>query len=223
LRWATKRRLAGVAALACLALAGCGDDGGGEPATTESAVADVSPAEFAIYDWEGNLVPRPGAPNPAAQGFARRSDAEQLAASEPGAIVVAEESQSGREQFFVLRDRPGVTAVDITDPEAIEDPTIGAPSVGFGFTPEGQRKFQDMTREVVQRAKQRAGPGVSGLDTVVASEHIAFVVDGTVLSLAVIDFGQFPDGIDGKNGAQISGGFTRTEANELAERLAPER
>ena len=46
------------------------------------------------------------------------------------------------------------------------------------------------------------------------------MVDGKLLSLPTIDFEQYPNGIDGKNGATIGGDLTQQEADELAASLA---
>ena len=49
------------------------------------------------------------------------------------------------------------------------------------------------------------------------SGHFAVVLDNEVKTRPIIDFSQNPDGIDGRQGAQISGGFSSpTEAQDLA-------
>ena len=49
------------------------------------------------------------------------------------------------------------------------------------------------------------------------SGHFAVILDNEVKTRPIIDFSQNPDGIDGRQGAQISGGFSSpTEAQDLA-------
>ena len=45
------------------------------------------------------------------------------------------------------------------------------------------------------------------------------MLDGDVVSRPIINFVENPDGIDGRTGAQISGGFDIAEAQNLAEFL----
>ena len=49
-----------------------------------------------------------------------------------------------------------------------------------------------------------------------AYQHFAIVLDDELVSKPYIDFNQNPDGIDGRTGAQISGGFTIDTAQDLA-------
>ncbi len=52
-----------------------------------------------------------------------------------------------------------------------------------------------------------------------ASQHFAIVLDDELVSAPFINFQENPDGIDGSTGAQISGGFTITSAQDLAKIL----
>jgi SecD/SecF fusion protein len=149
-----------------------------------------------------------------------------------GTIVVAEsptddpetdeDESTGPPEYFVLRDRPSLTGTDIENPEQSSDQTTNQPNVTFDFTDEGQTAFQDVTRTIAQRGAAEAPPGICGTNPAVASNlsgHFAIVLDNQVQSRPIIDFCENPDGIDGRTGAQISGGFTLQEAQDLAEIL----
>lgn len=153
----------------------------------------VEPAELAIYDWEASVA------NP--NGFPTESAAS--AAGPKNAQIVRDELDPSRPRFFVVEGRPVLTAADIVDPQATPDPNTGEPAITFQFTEQGRGKFQTLTRSVARRHGQ-----------------FAIVVDGEVLSLPQLDAAQYPNGIDGENGAQITGGFNVTEAEDLADRLA---
>ncbi len=81
------------------------------------------------------------------------------------------------------------------------------------FTGKGRKAFQKTTREIAQRGQQNQQPGTPAAN---AFQHFAVVLDGKIVSRPFIDFQQNPDGIDGRTGAQISGGFTIQSAQDLA-------
>jgi SecD/SecF fusion protein len=137
-----------------------------------------------------------------------------------------EDESAGPPQYFVLRDRPELSGTDITNPEQNTDSTTGQPNVTFDFTDEGGDKFHTITRRIAQRAAAEAPPGVSGAQADQFSDHFAIVLDtgeteaeGDVVSRPIINFAENPDGIDPRTGAQISGGFSLQEAQDLAELL----
>ena len=128
-----------------------------------------------------------------------------------GTIVVEDQSptgEGGSERYFVLRDDPALSGADITDPEQSIDPN-NQPNVTFDFTDEGREKFAALTGEIAQKGAAAGEP-----------YSFAIVLDGVIVSRPIIDFNENPDGIDGSDGAQISGGLTITEAQQLAEYLA---
>jgi SecD/SecF fusion protein len=49
-----------------------------------------------------------------------------------------------------------------------------------------------------------------------ALQHIAIVLDDRIASVPFIDFRQVPDGIDGREGAQIQGGLTPERTRQIA-------
>jgi preprotein translocase subunit SecD len=179
-----------VALVCALAVAACGgddDDGAGAP-----------PA-FAIYDWEPNLVG-------GAEPFAEREEADNVAADNPGSIVVEAASQ-----YHVIQDSPAVAIGDVASAEAVTSEATGEPAVAAELTPEGRRAFAELTREVARRT-----------DAERDAQHFAVVVDGTVLSLPIIDTDANPEGISAREGLSIEGGLTESEAGELAATLNEE-
>ncbi|MGI8730530.1 MAG: protein translocase subunit SecD [Solirubrobacteraceae bacterium] len=139
------------------------------------------------------------------------------------AIVHAEESDSGSDdersdQWFVLRDDVALQGKEIENPEQQfnQGPSgNGAPNVTFEFTDKGRETWQEVTREIAQRGSRSVGvlPGQTAAD---ANQHFAIVLDDQLISIPFIDYQQNPDGIDGRTGSQIEGGFTIQSAQELA-------
>src|SRR5438270_2752607 len=121
--------------------------------------------------------------------------------------------------WFVLNDNPALTGTDITNPKQTFDNGPGGnndPIVTMDFTGKGRDKFQKVTRAIAQRGVTQQVPGQSSQN---AFQHFAIVLDSELVSRPYIDFNQNPDGIDGRNGAQISGGFTIGSAQDLAKTL----
>ena len=116
-------------------------------------------------------------------------------------------------QFFVLRDDVAVRGSDITNPQQSTDPNIGSPDVTFGFSSKGKSQFQNVTANIAHR-----GELVSGLGQTL-NQHFAVALDNQLITVPYIDFKQYPDGINGNNGADISGSFTSTSARDLANEL----
>ncbi len=137
-----------------------------------------------------------------------------------GTIVVRDALTSGDrnsdstapavDRYFVLHDRPSLNGDDLRNPEQNFDPVTNQPNVTFDFTDEGRRIFQEVTRAIAERGLLNFPP---------QPESFAIVLDDEIVSRPVIDPEDNPDGIDGRTGAQISGGFDITEAQDLAEFL----
>jgi SecD/SecF fusion protein len=118
--------------------------------------------------------------------------------------------------WFVLNDASSLKGTDITDPKQEFDTGpggTGGPIVTMQFTSKGRDKFQKVTRRIAQRGLAAQVPGQPAS---AAFQHFAIVLDNQVKSRPYIDFNQNPDGIDGRTGAQISGGFTIPSAQDLA-------
>jgi SecD/SecF fusion protein len=141
----------------------------------------------------------------------------------PGTVVVrAETPESWPDdrpfnRFFLLRDNPELKGTDIKNPEQQYDNAGvgggGAPIVTFDFTDKGRNAFQDVTKRLAERGQTAQVPG----QPVESSfQTFAIVLDKEVVSRPYIDYRENPDGIDGRTGAQISGGFSLQEAQDLA-------
>jgi SecD/SecF fusion protein len=141
-----------------------------------------------------------------------------------GTIVVSERPSDRQGQvlekaepgWYALKDRPALSGTDVTDPKQEVD-EVGQPNVTFGFTDDGRQAFQEVTRRIAQRgAASSIGPA-SAQTAEETSGHFAVILDNEVKTRPIIDYAQNPDGIDGRTGAQISGGFTGiSEAQDLA-------
>ena len=129
---------------------------------------------------------------------------------------VDETAQPG---WFAIKDDPALSGNDITDPKQ-EYGTGGEPNVTFGFTGAGQEAFHEVTRQIAQRGQAQAIGAPSLQEAEALSGHFAVVLDNEVKSRPIINFAENPDGIDGRNGAQISGGFSGEHGLEEAQDLA---
>ncbi len=116
-------------------------------------------------------------------------------------------------QFFVLKDNVSLRGSDITNPQQSTDPGTREPDVTFGFSSKGKREFQDVTANIAHRGDLVSGQGQT------LNQHFAVALDNRLITVPFIDFKQYPDGITGDNGADISGSFTITSAKALANRL----
>jgi SecD/SecF fusion protein len=124
--------------------------------------------------------------------------------------------RTARPGWYALKDDPALSGTDITDPKQ-EFGEFNEPNVNFGFTDDGREAFQEVTRQIAQRGQAQAIGPVSGEQAAELSGHFAVVLDNEVKTRPIINFAENPDGIDGRTGAQISGGFKdATEAQDLA-------
>jgi SecD/SecF fusion protein len=118
--------------------------------------------------------------------------------------------------WYALKDNPALSGTDITNPKQETD-ELGQPNVVFTFTDKGREAFQSVTRQIAQRGQARAIGPASEEQAEAISGHFAVVLDNEVKTRPIINFQQNPDGIDGRTGAQISGGFQSIqEAQDIA-------
>ncbi|MGI8632479.1 MAG: protein translocase subunit SecD [Solirubrobacterales bacterium] len=163
--------------------------------------------------------------------FVDQPDREQPEGSEvltvpQGTLVVADETNQPENQpdakpgerpkgpFFVLRDRPALSGQDLRNPEQGTDQASNEPNVTFEFTDKGRQAFQRITRQISQRGLEQTTPGSQP-----NYQRFAIVLDNKLITNPIINFNELPDGIDGRTGAQISGNFTITDAQDLADLL----
>ncbi len=116
-------------------------------------------------------------------------------------------------QFFVLKDNVSLFGNDITNPQQATDPS-GNPDVQFGFTGKGKSEFQGVTATIAKRGALVSPPTSQGLN-----QHFAVALDQQLVTVPSIDFKQYPQGIPGDTGADITGGFTAQSAQDLANQL----
>jgi SecD/SecF fusion protein len=122
------------------------------------------------------------------------------------------------DQWWVIKDNPVLSGTDIKNPEqSFESGPGSPPNVTMEFSDRGREAFAETTREIAQRGADNAG--LSGGNPILASHHFAVRLDNELITTPYINFRENPDGIDGSQGAEISGGFTIQTAQDLAELL----
>ncbi len=146
----------------------------------------------------------------------------------PGTVVVQArpvENAKGKvtnstpNSWYVLNDDPVLRGSDITNPQQNFEEGAGGsglPDVTFGFTSHGKQLFESVTRSIAHRGQEARLPGIS---KEAALQHFAVVLDGQLITVPSIDYTRYPEGIDSTNGSEISGGFTITTAQNLANEL----
>jgi SecD/SecF fusion protein len=128
-------------------------------------------------------------------------------------------TQQSPNSFYVVNDEPVLLGSDITNPQQGFDEGgggTGSPNVNFGFTSHGKQVFQRVTKEIAHRGQETQLPGVP---KEAAQQHFAVALDGQLITAPSIDYTQYPEGIESSQGSQISGGFTLTSAQALANEL----
>jgi SecD/SecF fusion protein len=146
----------------------------------------------------------------------------QLLFIKPGTVVLQGEKPSGfpdnktYDRWFVVKDNPELKGTDLRNPKQNYDPQTNAPIVTFEFTDKGRKAFHAVTKRLAQRGQLKQVPGQPIENSF---QTFAIVLDQKVVSRPFIDYRENPDGIDGRTGAQISGGFKIQEAQDLADVL----
>ncbi len=146
----------------------------------------------------------------------------------PGTVIVQAhpvESAAGKisnpspNSWYVINDDPVLRGSDITNPQQSFDEGSGGsgqPNVSFGFTSHGKGVFEHITKTIAHRGQEAQLPGVP---KEAALQHFAVVLDGQLITVPSIDYTRYPEGIDAATGSEISGGFTITSAQNLANEL----
>ena len=127
-------------------------------------------------------------------------------------VIEAAGSPFGRptDGYYVLRALPTVGQDMITNPRQSTDPNTGARDVVFDFTASGRRYFAAVTATIARR-----GAAVSSLGNTL-NQHFAIAVDNQLITVPYVDYKQYPDGISGSDGADITANFTKRSAQDLA-------
>ncbi len=182
-----------------------------------------------IFDLEKNLV----GPSIDHAGFPVAAKSRKILGAPPETVAlecgIGEEACPGvfvenpRTNFHYLfrYDPPLVPELDGGDVQLDGvrqdfDTTTGEPVVIMQFTNDGAVEFEELTNALADRGKARfnlSGGSVDPLDTY---QHLAIVFDREIKSWPSIDWEQYPNGISGTNGAQISGLGNLQEAKDLA-------
>jgi hypothetical protein len=115
-------------------------------------------------------------------------------------------------QFYVLKDHVALFGNDISNPQQSTDQS-GSPDVSFGLRGAGTSAFRQLTAQVARRGELVSGLGQS-LD-----QHFAVALDTQLITVSPVDYKVYPDGVQGNNGAEITGDLTITTAQNLATQL----
>jgi SecD/SecF fusion protein len=140
---------------------------------------------------------------------------------QPGTVIVQAETPNDApdpklNSYYVLNDDPALSGKEIKNPQQAFDNGTGGngqPNVSFNFTSSGRKTFEAVTKTIAQRGRNASLLGQQNL------QHFAIVLDNRLISVPSIDFVQYPGGIDAANGSEITGGFTITSAQTLAQLL----
>jgi SecD/SecF fusion protein len=134
-----------------------------------------------------------------------------------------QEAEPTKNYWYLLRydpDNPGpekrvpeMTGADLklSGTRQDFDPQTGQPIVLLDFTDKGADKFEQITRDEAIRGKLLSGRVGQKVE-----QHFAIVLDREIKSWPSIDWEQYPGGISGSNGAQITGLGDLGEAKDLA-------
>jgi SecD/SecF fusion protein len=96
------------------------------------------------------------------------------------------------------------------------DTTSSQPIVTMQFTDDGGDRFGEITNREADRGRARHNITGGQGNPQDSFQHFAIVLDRQIKSWPSIDFEQYPNGIGGSNGAQITGIGSLNEAKDLA-------
>ena len=147
-----------------------------------------------------------GGPGAGQAAALTETEARSRADQRPGARAL--QAEGG---WFTLGGDAALTNTDVASARAGKDAT-GDPIVELHLTPAGQRTFTTLTRELAQRGADQAHGG----DPLQSSLHLALVLDDRIISTPYINWRESPDGIDGAEGAFVSGLLTPEQAQLTA-------
>ena len=178
----------------------------------------VQTKQSALAKWGGKLPP-------GHKLFAVPPNTVVVRCGAGGAVVCPGVAQTNPTQnsWYLMRytppEVPEMTGSDLklSGTRQDFDTRTGEPIVLMDFTGKGGKKFEEITRDIAQRGKllfNTVGGGQG--DPSAFLQHFAIVLDREIKSWPTIDFTEYPGGITGSNGAQISGLQSIKEAKNLA-------
>jgi SecD/SecF fusion protein len=140
----------------------------------------------------------------------------------PRGVVVVEAPRSETQPedvftYFVIEDDSELSGSDIKNPEQNFDQRTNEPIVTMDFTDDGRQAFANVTKRIAERGANILLP--PGGDRERTLQRFAITLDDKIVSLATIDYRENPEGIDGRNGAQINGIGNIQQTQDLAESL----
>jgi SecD/SecF fusion protein len=196
----------------------------------QALVAEGQSDQWYVFNKQKKLVAGPVATRDAAlRTFDRKlPQGYRLFGVPPKTVVVScgidevvcpgvQVEQPTRNYWYLLKyDPPNVpemTGVDLklSGTRQDFDPQTSLPIVLLDFTGKGADKFEEITRQEAIRGKLLSGRFGEKVE-----QHFAIVLDREIKSWPSIDWEQYPGGISGSNGAQITGLADLGEAKDLA-------
>ena len=119
-------------------------------------------------------------------------------------------------RLFVIEDDSELSGDQVKNPK--QDFKNGSePIVTFDFTDSGRKAFARVTKRIAQRGSKIILPPGTPVDA--ALQRFGITLDNQIVSLATIDFREFPEGLDGRGGASIEGIGDINQAQDLAQSL----
>lgn len=162
-------------------------------------------AYYAVDRAGHRVLAGPAASAAVARDGAGRAGARAAVVRVPGGTTVVEAVGGGGS--FVLRDDPALGGQEVATAQRGADSATGAPSVLITFTGQGRAAFRTLSQEAAERVPAGSGPD--------AFPHFAVVLDHRLLIVPYVDLQRNPQGVDGRQGVEISGGLTPTSARTL--------
>jgi SecD/SecF fusion protein len=198
----------------------------------QSLAAQGTPEQYWLFGKKKKLVAGPVATKEAAL---RKFDGKvpggyKLFAVPPGKVVIScgvgevvcpgvSQANPTSNSYYLFKNSPPevpeMTGSDLklSGTRQDFDTQTQAPIVTMQFTKKGGKKFAQITRDEAQRGKLLSNT-IGGGQKI--EQHFAIVLDREIKSWPSIDWQQYPGGISGSNGAQITGIGNIQEAKNLA-------
>jgi preprotein translocase subunit SecD len=156
-----------------------------------TACSSAQTSELSIYDWE-----------------AQRGTTSEHGARDLRCKPQACPDQTAKTVYVFGAPKLMGDDFDRKTVRAELDPQTADPVVLAQLTPDGQRRFEDLTLALARRGAELGKP-----------QHFLIVVDREVYAAPYIDYRLNPDGIPADNGIQFSGLASLEETRKLARAL----